>query len=312
MLLDAAALSGLGFGLARRPAEDGAALSGLVDRLDAGGRLVEVALQPLDDAGVEAFVDSLGLAGVDGRALAPSLRRATGGNPLFMLETLKAALLEGRSAGIDPAHLPRPGSVLTLIHRRLARLPPEALNLARVAALAGQDFDADLAAQVLERPALELAAAWAKLEAAGILHDQAFAHDLILEVALARVPQAIGRMVRRRIADALERRGGEPARIAAHWLAAQEPGRAAPQLRAAAGRAEAALRYPEACETLEQAARCHDAAGQAREALLTRPALADLWTESGDPARSPAQLQALQDVPAAPDDVLRVAFETAK
>jgi DNA-binding SARP family transcriptional activator/tetratricopeptide (TPR) repeat protein len=311
-LLEAPALAGLGFVLARRPAEGGVALSDLVDRLGSKGRLVDVVLQPLGDAEVEVFIDSLGLGGVDARALAPSLRRATAGNPLFMLETLKAALLEGRDAGIDPAHLPRPGSVLALIHRRLARLSPEALNLARVAALAGLDFDAELAAQVLERPALDLVAPWAELEAGGILRDQAFAHDLIVEVALAGVPPAIGRAVRRRIADALERRGGEPARIAAHWIAAQEHGRAAPHLRAAGRRAEAALRYPEARDALEQAARCHDAAGQGREALMTRLALADLWTESGDPSRALAQLQALQDVPAEPDDVLRVADETAK
>lgn len=312
VLLDAPRLTGLAFGLARRPAEGGAALSGLMERLGARGRLVEVALQPLDDAGVEAFVDSLRLGGVDARALAPPLRRATGGNPLFMLETLKAALLEGPDAGIDPAQLPRPGSVLTLIQRRLTRLSAEALSLARMAALAGQDFDADLAAEVLDRPHLGLAAAWTELEAAGFLRDQVFAHDLILEVTLAGVPQAIGRAVRRRIASALERRGGEPARIAAHWLEAQEPARAAPQLRAAARRAEASLRYREACDALTEAASCHDAAGQGREALLARLELADLWTESGDSARSLAQLQALQDVPAQPDDRLRVAYETVR
>ena len=307
VLIDAPGLAGLPLGLARRPAEGGPALSALVDRLGARGRLVEVVLQPLDDADVEAFVDSLRLGGVDARALAPPLRRATGGNPLFMLETLKAALLEGRAAGIDPAHLPRPGSVLSLIQRRLARLSPEALNLARVAALAGQDFDAELAAQVLDRPALELAEAWAELETAGVLQEQAFAHDLILEVALAGVPQAIGRAVRRRVAQALEQRGGEPARIAVHWLEAKEPARAAPHLRAAAKRAEAALRYPEAREAVEQAARCHDAAGQGREALLARLELANLWTESGDCARALAELEALQDVPALPDDRLSLA-----
>ena len=49
---------------------------------------------PLDEAGLAELVDSLGLPGVTAASLAPGLRQRTGGNPLFVLETLKQAWVE--------------------------------------------------------------------------------------------------------------------------------------------------------------------------------------------------------------------------
>jgi DNA-binding SARP family transcriptional activator/tetratricopeptide (TPR) repeat protein len=312
MLLDAPQLNRLAFGLARRPAEGGAVLTRLIDQLIDGGRLAQVALLPLAEAEVAELVNSLGLPGVDGGALAPTLRRSTGGNPLFVLETLKAALLEGRVGGLDTARLPRPESVMTLIQRRLTRLSTPALNLARVAALAGTDFDIGLAAAVLERTPLELADAWGELEAAQILRDHAFAHDLIFEGTLASVPLAICRVTRGTIAAVLEDRGGEPGHIAAHWLAAGEPGRAAPQFQATAARAESSLRYAEARAAMEQAAACFDTAGMTEAALQARVALANLWLESGEAAHGLAVLKTLAHAEAAPDALLNVACETLR
>ena len=80
-----------------------------------------------------ALVDSLGLADLDGSAIAERLVRHTGGNPMFALETLKHAL----AAGGTDAKLPRPASVGALIERRLRQLSPPAIGAARVAAVAG-------------------------------------------------------------------------------------------------------------------------------------------------------------------------------
>ena len=93
-------------------------------------------------------------------ALAGPLLRHTGGNPLFVLETLKQGLTDGSLAR---GELPRPLSVGALIERRLQRLSEPALTLARVAAIAGVDFSIELAEAAIGVRAVQLASAWAEL-----------------------------------------------------------------------------------------------------------------------------------------------------
>jgi len=142
-------------------------------------------------------VDSLAVDGLQGAALAPALARHTGGNPQFVLETVKALLLAN---GGDPGNtnaeafasgqLPLPRTVGRLIHQRLRQLSPGALKLARLAAVAGQDLSPALAAHVLAQGILDLADPWAELEAAGVLRGNAFAHDLVSEGTLDTMPPA--------------------------------------------------------------------------------------------------------------------------
>ncbi len=305
VLLDDPALAGLAWTLARRPAEGGPALQRLSDALLDDDRLHPVALEPLDEAGVHELVASLGLPELDPVLLAPELWRRTGGNPLYVLETLKAMWS-------SPGHgqgLPRPRNVTALIERRLRQLSPAALSLARVAALAGPDFDAPLAVHVLQTPLMSLADAWAELEWAQVLRDQAFAHDLIYEATLDSVPAAIRRHARRAIAEYLTPRDAEPSRIGEHWLAAGEAGLAAPHFVAAGRRAEAAARYAEAREAFERAAACHDQAGQPTQALDTRLALADLLMEARQLDASQQVLDALVPQARTVDARLRVAMQ---
>ena len=269
----------------------GAGLAGLAldDLLLDGGRLEPVRLEPLDVAGMRELLESLALPGLAGDKLAAELWRATGGNPMFALETLKALIQQGVRAG---SPLPRPPNVAALVERRLRQLSATALALARVAALAGPDFDATLAAHVLALPVLALADAWQELEAAQVLKDQAFAHDLIYEATLASVPAPVRRHARRGIAEYLATHDGEPARAAPHFVAA---GR----------RAEAAARYGEARQLLEEAARCHELAADPGAAFDTRLALADLLMEAGDFAAAHQVLDALAGGDADPDQRLR-------
>ncbi|MBX3600911.1 MAG: AAA family ATPase [Rubrivivax sp.] len=300
--MEAPSLSALRWTLARRPAEGDPALDRLADLLLDGGRLEPVRLEPLDVAGMRELLESLALPGLAGDELAAELWRATGGNPMFALETLKALIQQGVRAG---SPLPRPPNVAALVERRLRQLSATALALARVAALAGPDFDATLAAHVLALPVLALADAWQELEAAQVLKDQAFAHDLIYEATLASVPAPVRRHARRGIAEYLATHDGEPARIAAHWLAAGEPARAAPHFVAAGRRAEAAARYGEARQLLEEAARCHELAADPAAAFDTRLALADLLMEAGGFAAAHQVLDALASGDADPDQRLR-------
>jgi tetratricopeptide (TPR) repeat protein len=245
----------------------------------------EVALQPLSEAQVAQLIDSLEVPGLDGARLAPRVARHTGGNPLFVLETLKALLLEegSRSAGT----LPVAANVRDLIARRLEKLSARALALARCAAVAGQDFSAELASHVMGVRPLDLADAWAELERAHVLRDGAFDHDLIHEAARASVPAAIARRLHAEIAAFLEAASTEPARVAQHWVAARRPREASQALLAAARRARQAGRRHEEGEILAQAADWLAQAGDAQgqfEALLVR-AEAMMCDDLGDATR---------------------------
>jgi hypothetical protein len=294
LLDEPAATDAPAWALGYRPAEPGGALHQLHEALQEAMRLQAVALSPLDEPALAELVDSLGLPGLDGARLAPQLRQRTGGNPMFVLETLKQ--------GVGPGdQLARPASVTRLIERRLAQLSATALALARCAALAGTDFDIALASEVLQIPPLALADAWAELEAAGVLRDQAFAHDLVFEAARDSVPAPIARHLHGELAQRLQARGGAaPAKLARHWLAAGQPARAAPYLKQAAEAAAQAYDVNESARLWSQLADMHDGAGQHQAAFEAASAAADALrtqTTGAALAGAIARLRALARTP---------------
>lgn len=271
-------LATLRWGFAQRPAEGVAALDALRSTLEEAQRVDPVALAPLAVAQMAELIDSLQLSQLDAAALAPSLTRHTGGNPLYALETIKHLIV---SDGPLPTALPRPASIGQLIERRLKQLSPPALGLARVAAIAGVDFGIELAQAVLDTRALALADAWRELESAQVLRGNAFAHDLVYEATLASVPAPIAAHTHGEVAAFLEAHGGEPARVAAHWLAACQPPRALGALHAAADAAKRAMRRREEAAFLDRAARIeseasdHTAAFASLSAMIEALFLAD-------------------------------------
>jgi len=290
--------------LAMRAAELDAAALALVDRLAASSGTISIALQALNAAEVTELLDSLGIAGVGGHAQAESLHRHTGGNPLYLLETVKAALERGPDARAlvaagQPAvapDWPHAGTVDRLIQQRLARLSPLALQVARCAAIAGQDNTAALAAQVLGVKPLELADAWAELEGAQVFRDAGFAHDLIAEAAEAGVPHAVAVPLHAEIAAWMEHSQGEPARVAAHWVAALQPLRAVPHLRAGARRARDAWRISEAASMYEQAARILSDAGDRDGAFDAYFDAVDCWSEVATDSRIGGWYDAMREL----------------
>ena len=275
---------------AGRPAEIGAAARSLIEALTLGSPRAVMNLAPLTREQLVEFVASLGIDGVRASEHADALLRHTGGNPLFVLETIKAWLARRGNGGV--VGLPMADNVRALISRRIGHLSQEAVRLARCAAIAGQDFSADVAASVLGVRPLDLVDAWAELEAAQIFRDGAFVHDVIGEAALASVPAPIARQLHREIAQVLVERRGEPARVAGHWLAAEQWGAAGAALVEAASRSRAALRWTEAAAQLDEAARAFaradDHAGRF-EALIMRSEVlvyCDLGAESVACARA--------------------------
>ncbi|HWH81332.1 MAG TPA: BTAD domain-containing putative transcriptional regulator, partial [Burkholderiaceae bacterium] len=166
---------------------------------------VRIELAPLSAGSVHELLDSLGLPGIDAQAWSERVFRHSGGNPFFVLETVRALLEPGIGAGAwaDTA-LPAPGTLQRLIAARLAKLSPAALKLARVAALAAADFSVDVAAAVLDQHPLDQLDAWRELEAADVVRGQGFAHDLIRQACRAAVPEALRAWLHGRIAAALE------------------------------------------------------------------------------------------------------------
>ena len=265
-LMPSEALAGLRWVLAQRPL---ASLPepGALQLLAEAPQLRWLHLQPLDAAQLHELVASLALPRFDPAALAPALLRHTGGNPLFAVETLRAAWLGG---GDGRLALPRPQGLAHLIDARLARLSRPALALARVAAVAVPDFSLELAESVLGASALALADAWQELEAAQVLQGEGFAHDLVHDATQRATPAVIAARTHRQVAAFLAGRGAEPARVAAHWEAGAAWFEAGAAYRAAAARAKRAGRLREQAQLLQAGAAAFDHAGQAETGFEMR------------------------------------------
>ena len=260
-----------------------------------GQSVCEVALAPLGLLAIVALLDSLAIPGLDAATWATPLARHSGGNPLFILETLKARRSGQPLASGDLTALSAPAHIGKLMERRLEQLTPGALRLARVAALAGADFSADLAARVLGGHVLDLSEAWLELERAHIVTQGAFAHDLILEATQRSVPEAISVALHRAMALALEAGtpAPAPARLAHHWHGAHDWARAAPQFELAAKAAHRASRPAEALVAWDAAAACHAQAGADDAAFAARCAAVDAAIAVGPADAVAARVEAL-------------------
>ena len=195
-------------------------LQACIDDLDERN-LTRIAMVPLDESAVRALVESLAIESFDATAWVPALMRHAGGNPLFVLETLGALLRQPGGAAAPSDKLPVPATVRQLIERRLRRLAAEELKLAQLAAIAGQDFDVELAAAALGCSALEVARLWAALEQAQVFDAAGFTHDLVQEATEQATPGPTQRALHLAVARHLDAIGGEPSRLALHWREAR-------------------------------------------------------------------------------------------
>lgn len=267
-LATSAVLARLQWGFALRPADGSSGIASLRTALEDAQRATLVALAPLDEAQLAELVASLDVPELDPQRLAPALLRQGGGNPLFAIETLRSLVLA--NAGDTVGGLPRPASVKALIERRLTQLSAAALRLARVAALAADSFDARLAAAVLEAHPLDLAEPWRELEAAQVIRDGAFAHDLVFEATRESVPLPIAQLLHERIAHHLVEHGAASARIAPHWAGAARWRDAGDAYADAARRAQAASLRAHEVDDWRRAADAFDRAGARAEAFGAR------------------------------------------
>ena len=299
--LAAAADGRLHWLFAQRPAEASGAAGALHDALLEQQRLVRVDLQPLDESAAMALVAALDIPGLNSLGLGALLVRHTGGNPLYMLETLKQGLVDG---SLVRGELPRPVSVDALIEHRLQRLSEAALNLARVAAIAGVDFSIELAEAAIGQSAVQLSSAWHEAQQAQILRGEAFAHDMVADAALRSVPPVVARRLHAQCGAWLAARGGDPARTAVHWQQAGHAAQAAAAFEQAAARALAASRRSEEAALQGQAAAQWALAGQSQQRFECLALRVEALTSAALDETAIAEAAALQA--AAVNDAQRV------
>lgn len=294
MLLDEPSIRAeLRFALALRRGEATAEGAALIERLDAAGQLARIALDPLDAAQIGELVGGLDLDGLDAHAWSERLARHVGGNPAFLLESLKTLLAEGHGDAL-PAELPIPSTVRGAVERRLHYLGAEALALAQLAAVAGTDFSVPIAARILARTPLALSPELAELERMQILRGTAFAHDIVRDAVNRSVPEAIREYLHRALAGAMQADEAPPGRIAVHWAGAHCWDRAGVHWRAAADQAAQSSQLADQARFLGQAAECFERAGQRREQFEAVLAMAGIEMQPEYASRVPHYIERLR------------------
>ena len=129
---------------------------------------------------------------------------------MFVLEMLRTLNTNGADTGLDALlkhdrrSLPRSERVTRLIARRLEQLSRDAKHLARVAAIAAEEFTLTLAGSVLGANEFTLLDASEELEVAGVLRGGKLAHDLLSDAVLEGLPAAAHTLLHARVLDSLE------------------------------------------------------------------------------------------------------------
>jgi predicted ATPase len=223
--------------IAARPEEHNPDLERLLSSLHASSLFVHV---PLDQLSLAEVADLARF--ILGQEPTPEfvhqLAKDTGGNPLFILETLRAVLEQSLRPDLLrlPASLPLAGSIHALVRGRLRALSQPAAQALTAAALVGNAFDVDLIEKANRMEPEQVAQALEELERARLVRPlpQAanrpssvgyqFIHDKIREVVLLDLSPARLRFMHRRVAQALEetlgaQAGQQAAVLARHFEA---------------------------------------------------------------------------------------------
>jgi serine/threonine-protein kinase len=223
-----------------------------------------------------------------------TLHQLTGGNPYFLVETLRLLLeqgvlardeggawkwhdpegflageiADGRAARTTAERLVLPASLAAAADSRLDRLPPEVRALVETAAVIGEEFrlrtlaGAEGCDEAALEPLLAAAARGGVLTESGVSpgEDVRFVHTLLRRACYAAVPARRRRRVHERVARSLEavyQDGLErvAVAIAGHWATAARPGVALVWFVRASRAAAGRGQWREAWEAIEGARR---------------------------------------------------------
>lgn len=231
-------------------------------------------LKPLGPDAVVAMLKSLDVAVEPHRA--DALYRRTGGNPLYLVELLKAHHQQiGANGRLDLLNeVTAPERIKLVINRRLDGLLEDERHLLQVLAVLQPDVTPSLLEAVLATSSAELATRLAALERAQMINGLAFCHDLLHESVLESTPVSVRKLLHARIAEVLQARGAELALIAHHWEQAGESHLALPWRLAAAetahahgSTAQARILFEQVAHAAEPGSELHQRAARALTAM---------------------------------------------
>ncbi|MEA2480642.1 MAG: hypothetical protein QOJ07_2564 [Thermoleophilaceae bacterium] len=241
----------------------------LLDEIGSDPMAVPIRPGPLSPAAVAGLVRTrLGPTAEDGFSAA--CHRATGGNPLLvrqLLSALEADHVTPEAANAQVVRDVGPRAVGRSVLLRLARLPGDAVAVARAVAVLGESAELPAIAALSDLEEARVATATGALARAEILRFEApigFAHPLIQDAVYRELPPGERELQHARAARVLASLGASPEQISAHLL--QIPRRADPW--AAATLREAGL-------AAMRRGSAESAVGYLRRALDEPPAPAD-------------------------------------
>ena len=253
--------------------------------LQRDGLVTEIALGPLTPVETTSLAEHIAGHELD-PAMTSDLHHETEGNPLFVVEMVRAGTLEqhaGKQQFVDrPASLfllptsTLPPTMQTVLAARLGQLSPLARELASVAAVIGRGFSFTVLAQASSSSEEALVQGLDELWQRHIVREQGgeaydFSHDKLREEAYAALSSVRKRFLHRRVAEALEEvykadLDAVSTQIAAHYEHAGLPGRAIPYYRRAGEVAMNVYASAEAITAFQRAAALLEATSPGRAA----------------------------------------------
>jgi DNA-binding SARP family transcriptional activator len=225
----------------------------LVDALGRDQAVTTVELERLDEAATTTLAARLTAGGTLEPQLAERLWSETEGNPLFVIESVRAGLSSG--SALTP-------TIRAVLSARLGQLTDATRRTVETAAVIGRSFSVELLVRASGGEELELVEQLDELWRRRLVHDQGptydFAHDKLREVTLEKITPARRRRLHRAVAEAIEaehegRIAAVAPRLAAHY---EQAGRIEPAIdayRTAAARAVEVSALDEAVTLLRRA-----------------------------------------------------------
>jgi DNA-binding SARP family transcriptional activator len=275
----------IGFAIRRRPdaplliaatmrdheVEPTSPVAELIDALHRDGLVVTNPLEPLGPTDTAALVRHLATHSVENDVI-ERLHDETGGNPLFVVEAMRAGLAED-----DRGAMSLTPTVQAVIRSRLHRLSSEAQDLVEIAAVLGRDFSVEELAASSDAELDDVVDRVDELWRHRIIGEQRgsydFSHDVIRAVAQGAISPARRRRLHGAVATGLAtvhegERGPISARLASHLEEAGQIAEAIAARRDAAAWAIDMLSLDDAIASLQRAIALLDRlpAGETRDA----------------------------------------------
>ncbi len=204
-----------------RPAPAPQFLESALATAEREGRAARIDLGPLAPEDAAAL-----LAGIPEPGVRDAVLRVSGGNPFYLSQLVRQAVTAAPGPGEprrpDTFTLAVPQSVLSMLAEEVRGLPPEARRVLEAAAVAGEPFEPDVAAEIAEVSEGEVGAALDDLLARDLVRPTdvprqfAFRHPLVRRAVYAHTGGGWRLAAHGRAAAALRARGASPAAQAHH------------------------------------------------------------------------------------------------